>query len=537
MYQVYVDNNLMHDAYIEDLCIFKPKLSLEQNAIGSFEFEIQKSHPHYENLARMKSIYTVYNDGVILSKGRIIELGDDTYKTRSVYCEDVLGYFMDSIVSPYDFSGDIDEYLGMLIDQHNAQVDDYKKFKLGTVTVTDPNDYITRADSTYPNTWDTIKKKLIELLGGYLRVRYEQDGMYIDYLEDYTTLNSQVIEFGENLLNVETVGSATDIATVIIPLGVQDQETQQRLTIASVNDDVIYVEDTDAIAKYGRITKVVTYDDVTIALNLKNKGIEYLNSVKELPISIEIDAVDMARVGQDINNFDLYSKIKVVSTFHDLDDYFVPLKLDINLFEPEKNKITLNSVRRSLTEGTVNDIGKVDETFENIQNNTQQNIANQIINLTQQLTSLIDQSATQIRFEVSESYYNKEDTDQLIANFETAWIQDKNSFELQFNQFKQDIEDIANGTNADFQDIRKYIRFIDGDINLGQVGNEFQCWIAKDKISFMQGANEVAYFSNSQLYVSAIRALNSLQIGGYQWKPRESGSVSFVWVGGEVWQE
>ena len=530
-YQVYLDGNLMHSPYIDKLQIYNPVLNLEQNAISNFEFDIQTDHPYYDNIARMKSVVQIMDDNKVKFKGRVIEIGDDTYKTKTIYCESVLGYLIDSIQSPYEVSGDISDLLTYLINQHNAQVEEEKQFKVGTITVTDPNNYISRSDTQYLNTWDSIKKKLVDILGGYIRLRYESDGTYIDYLADYTTLNSQDITFGDNLLTVEKSGSASDIATVVIPLGAKQDDTGLPLTIEEVNDGKNYVEDTEAVEKYGRIVQTVTYDDITLASNLKTRGTQYLNSIKNVNISIEVNAVDMASVQADISSFDLYSKIHVISKFHDIDDYFVPLKLQVYLFQPESNKVTLNSAKLSLTEADRNDMGMIDEIINNVYNNAQTNISHQVNLLLQQLTTAIEQSATEIRTEVSESYYTKGDTDELIEQTQTAWIQDKESFEFQFNQFRQDLDNIVNGNNAEFEDIRKYIRFIDGDINLGQVGNEFQCWIAKDKISFYQGSSEVAYFSNSKLYVDAIEIITSLKIGKFQFVPRSNGNLSFKWVG------
>lgn len=530
-YQVFIDGNLFHDPYIEDLQIYDPVMNLEQNAISNFEFTIHKTHPFYNNIARMKSIVKIYDGNKIKFEGRVIEIDEDTYKSRSIYCESKLGYLIDSIQEPYEISGDIIDIFTHLITNHNSQVESEKQFKIGRITVTDPNNYIARSDTQYLNTWESIKKKLIDLLGGYIRLRYESDGTYIDYLSDYTTLNNQAIEFGENLLTVTKSGSASDIATVIIPLGSKDDETGLPLTIESVNDGKNYVEDAEAIEKYGRIYKTVEHQDITEPSNLKTRGIQDLNSIKSVMIAIEINAVDMASVKTDINSYDLYSKIHVKSAFHDIDDYFVPLKLQIYLFKPESNKVTLNNSKYSLTESDRNDLGMIADKVENVYNESQTNLANRINLILQELTSAIEQSATEIRTEVSESYYNKEDTDELIEQTQTAWIQDKESFEFQFNQFRQEIDDIVNGNNAEFEDIRKYIRFVDGDINLGQVGNEFQCWIAKEKISFYQGSNEVAYFSNSKLYVDAIEIITSLKIGKFQFIPRSNGNLSFKWVG------
>ena len=83
---------------------------------------------------------------------------------------------------------------------------------------------------------EALKTKLYgSSLGGYLRIRYEDDGKYIDYLSDFVRESGQKIEFGENLLDYSQEVSALDIATAILPLGAKNEETGNRLTIETVN--------------------------------------------------------------------------------------------------------------------------------------------------------------------------------------------------------------------------------------------------------------------------------------------------------------
>lgn len=530
MYQVFIDDRLMHSDDIPDLTIYNPIVTLEQNAISKFTFEIQNTHPYYNAISKMKSLVEVYQEGDLIFRGRVIEDGDDTYKTREIYCEGELAYFIDSIQSPYNYTGTIQGFIELLLNSHNAQVEEYKQFKLGTITVTDPNDNIVRADTQYLDTWTTIKNKLIDLLGGYVRIRHEEDGFYFDYLSDFTTLNSQEVIFGENMLTVSKSQSASGIYTIVIPLGVRNDETGDRLTIASVNDGKIYLESQQGIQMYGRITQIATFDDVTLASNLMTKGQELLNQSILMTSSIEINAVDMASIQQDIHAFKLYSKIHVVSEFHDIDDYFVPQKLTIYLFKPESNKIVLNSVQKTLTDTTnTNEVNAsmVTEVVGNIQQDYLVNIPNRITQTQVELTSQIEQTAVSINQEVSEKYSTKDETQQLINEISTAFEQTKDSFEFQFNSFSQDLEDLLNGTNANFEDIRKYIRFENGNIILGEIGNEFSLVITKEKISFMQGVQEVAYVSNSRLYNTAVEIITSLQIGRFAWLPRANGNLTF----------
>ena len=132
-----------------------------------------------------------------------------------------------------------------------------------------------------------------------------------------------------------------------------------------------------------------------------------------------------------------------------------------------------------------------------------------------------------ITTQVAEKYYLKEDTDALVSSVSTTIEQTKDSFTIQFEQFSADIAAVSAGTDAEFEEIRKYIRFVDGMILLGEVGNELELQISNDRISFMQDGAEVAYFSNRKLYITDAQVLHSLQIGNFAFMPRANGNTSF----------
>jgi len=150
-----------------------------------------------------------------------------------------------------------------------------------------------------------------------------------------------------------------------------------------------------------------------------------------------------------------------------------------------------------------------------------------VYNLEQNVESSITKSAEDITAKVAESYSLKEETEALVSEVSTQLSLTKDSFDIQFNQFSQDIAAAAAGTDAEFEEIRKYIRFVDGKILLGEVGNELELQIANDRISFLQDGAEVAYFSNRKLYVADTQILHSLQLGNFAWMPRTNGNLSF----------
>lgn len=147
--------------------------------------------------------------------------------------------------------------------------------------------------------------------------------------------------------------------------------------------------------------------------------------------------------------------------------------------------------------------------------------------LRKELLSSITETSDKIKMEVSEKYYEKGETDTKVSEMGTRLEQTKNDFNFIFEEFQQSLNDLSNSTNSEIQKISKYIRFIDGNIVLGQVGNELTLKIQHDRISFIQNNIEVAYFSNRKLYVTDGEYTNSLTLGNFAFTPRANGNLSF----------
>jgi hypothetical protein len=211
---------------------------------------------------------------------------------------------------------------------------------------------------------------------------------------------------------------------------------------------------------------------------------------------------------------------------HGLDQRFLVAKLSLKLFEPGVSKMTLGKTIPAFSEAVKGISDSQGLILQTVEKNAQ--VASEAVyNVEQNLMASIQVSEQNIQSTVAEKFYLKEDTEALIASVSTEIEQTKNSVEIQFTQFSQDIEAVAAGTDAEFDEIRKYIRFVDGQILLGEVGNELELKIANDRISFLQDGAEVAYFSNRKLYVTDAEILHSLQLGRFAFMPRANGNLSF----------
>ena len=141
----------------------------------------------------------------------------------------------------------------------------------------------------------------------------------------------------------------------------------------------------------------------------------------------------------------------------------------------------------------------------------------------QTLINLIQQTADSIMTTVGEEYATNGVVQSAIS---TSIEQLSNAVTITFDSLRTRV---ANNEQL-IEASSKYIRFEDGNIILGEQGNELQLTITNDKITFTQNGGEVAYFSNNKLFVTNGEFLNQLTLGKYAFLPRGNGNLSFMKV-------
>lgn len=535
MYKIFCDDTLIYDSTLEDYVISKGQITKELNKSGSFVFTIHSTNPFYNRIQKMKSIITVFKGEEKIFRGRVINEVIGFYKDKTFTCEGELGFFIDSIQRPYTFTGTPEELLSQFITSHNSQVDASKRFVLGTVTVTDPNNYINRSNEAYETTLDNIQKRLLDALGGYLFVTENTSGeRVINWYEESPYKSGQTIEFGENLLDFTKTNRAEDIATAIIPLGyeIENEETgeKSRLTIAEVNENVDYIYDSDAVNLYGWIFKVETWDDITIASNLKTKAEAFLAEKIKQSITIELSAIDLSLMDKTIDSFTLGDYITIISNPHNLNDDYLLEKQTIDLLKPDNDKITLGYSYSSFTDTSVtknNQNDTIIKTVETIHNNYVTGTV--VTNEVESLRSLIDQTSSSITSEILADYVIN---DELTESLSTLYTQLNDLFEFKFTSLESTVNENDIERRREYREITSYIRFEDGNIILGESGNEITLKVENDKISILEGDIEVAYFNNKKLYITDAEILASLRIGNFAFMPRDNGNLSFKKIGG-----
>lgn len=343
-YRLYANDELIFasDWADPEYQLISPIIKMEANKAGSVEFTILPRHPFYDTLSIMKTRIDVYRDEELIFSSRVLSNDTDTYKQRKVYCEGALAYLVDSIFGPSKGTRTAEEHFRLLVDSHNTQVEDTKKFTVGSIEIDEKTESHIFGEDNYRETFSAIQSDLIDSFGGYLQIRYENGIRYIDYLKSYNTTSSQTIEFGQNLIDLMNKQTGEDLFTVLLPIG------KDKLTIEAAGDpqkythNGKYLENAEAIASYGRILKTEDFGDITDAGTLMEKAEKYMtDNYKGIPPELSIKAIDLHQFYPTVRPFNLGDSITVKSPIHGVERVLICTAIEINIKDPSKTQYTL----------------------------------------------------------------------------------------------------------------------------------------------------------------------------------------------------
>lgn len=333
-----------------DNVVINPMIDDGVNQVDTLTFEIpfdDTFRPFYESKV---TTVTVYNESNIVEFKGILGHIEDMELTLEMTFYSELIYLSYVEFPPYSFQGDIPQLIDSILSYYNSHCSDYRKIERGIITVTDANGYITRENQDDSTCYQVIFDKLVNMLGGYIRLRYLNDKRYLDYLVDYSTVAPQNIEYRVNLLQLLKTVDTSELATVIVPRGHRNAETNKRLTIESINNGLDYIE-SPLVAKYGIMRKVIIWDDVTLAENLKSKAESYLLEylVKEA-ISYKIKAIDLGFTSDQIRRFAIGDTITIESEPHNANLSIMLGHRQRHLNEPSEDILQLGDIQKSFTQ-------------------------------------------------------------------------------------------------------------------------------------------------------------------------------------------
>lgn len=657
------------------------KISREVNKFDSLTFTIYPDSPGWGECEPFATTIVVRDvmRGRDVFDGRVIQrnpgMTSDGTPYREITCESVMGYLCDSLQMWEEEAhyGDVNgtsglvTYLTKLLTRHNQAVEEHKRIYPGTITLQtfETSGGVTKGVDR-ASTWDNISNKLIGSFGGEMRVRRSETGvLYLDYAERLGVTRATRIELARNMADASSEVDPSGVITRLYPFGAKltttdedgnEVETEERVTIETVNDGKPYVDDLDGVEQLGIIEGYQEWDDVTQPANLLQKAQGWLAQNNLVPVSHTFTAYDLSLLGIDPDPFEILDWYPCRNPLTGLDETLEIVSQTIDLNEPEKSTIDMGETTARLSDEIGSkpwqpDIEQMESqtntNITNAVNKTVTNLVSAIIgsdSITQTVQEIVSQTVSEVVANVSQEALAAQqaaeqarqqaelakaeaaqaagitgDATVLIQESEpgaqhrnehTLWIdtsgggavpkvwgdgawvessvvgadgaaqdavdaeeaaqaaqedateaaeealsgigeaiegvqqsvttikdqmtqleQDSEGWDFQFQTIEETITEINGQLSTLRVETSKYIRFVDGEIIVGIEGDPFEVRIANDRIRFTQNGVEVAYVSNSKLFITDAQILNRLDIGNFAFIPRDNGNMSLVYNG------
>lgn len=356
MYKCMMDGKMLYYPGDELAALTDPKVLLQAGYAGEFEFKLPVTNPLYDEIQNRKSMVSVYRDKKEIFYGEVRSYKKDRFKNKAVYCAGALSFLADSVQPQAEYH-DVSprELLDTWLEIHNEQVEERKKIRCGVVTVHDTNDSLYRI-TNFENTLKAIREKLVDKLGGHLRLRHENGIMFLDWIEiqEYGKYCEQPIEFGLNLLDYSESLAADDVITHLIPLGARiEQESAEsdtlwepRVNITSVNNGSNYIYSEEAAKNFGHVWGTNTWDDVHIPSNLLNRAKDYLSSGQFETLVLELSAVDLSLMDKSYESFEIGDRVPCKAKPYGMDKMLPVMEMEIPLQYPENATLKLGDSKR-----------------------------------------------------------------------------------------------------------------------------------------------------------------------------------------------
>lgn len=339
------------------------KLDLKESEIDNLTLTVNQKNYLFGTVRPMQTHAEVYQDNSLLFRGRALDvtrqMKDNGQFLQTFTFESIQNYLQDTSQRWAKVQNTTPkQFFQRLIDTHNSQVPDYKKFTVRNVDVTNSTDNVYRYIEDGATTWDTIKDKLVSRLGGFVRVEYVDGVNYIDYLQnpgkDHS--NDTPIQIAKNLQSASVQIDPTEVITQLVPLGAtieQNEEnsnpdtqvSQPRIDIKSVNDGKDYIDITDLKEEFGIIRKSVQWDDVHEPAILLSKAKQWIAAQGSAKESWTVNALELPQ----FSTFQVSDRYSFVQPNITTPKMLRVTGKTIDFANPNKSTLTIGDRQDSLT--------------------------------------------------------------------------------------------------------------------------------------------------------------------------------------------
>lgn len=410
MYRIYADDVLLYsprrteDGYI----ITAGKLTREVNKADSLDLTIPGSNPGLSALRMIGSRIVVYRDNDIVFIGRALTAKRGLYDLITYHCEGGLAYFNDALYASNEFTiAEPKEVFSCLNTTYQSGSYSGVKFRERYIPNYVPhiqgspfywyNEIPSGASGYIPGEYMRSYDKSIfertlkavELFGGSLVVRYTGavNQEYASpvplvqvhwYASGSEPLDTQVLHFGENILDLTHSIDYTGIRTVFFATGIVSHDGFESDVIIYLPLDsgcevpvegtsytktlTLYIPDASLVTQYGFLMDEIQFDlsdqyssgDIGSIDNitseyrrlqqiLYDKTVSYAASKTEGAVSFQCNAIDLNLVDSTKPPFNIGHRNRIVSEPNGIDTTVLCSRTEIDLLNPSNSRYTFGA--------------------------------------------------------------------------------------------------------------------------------------------------------------------------------------------------
>lgn len=363
MYRILAGGDLIFDALSDSACVASASISQSVNAAAYLDMSVDpRGCPDIEE--GVTSIEVLW-DSETLFHGTVSETSLDIDGMLSVTAVSDVDALNRVLARPHSTDGSVGEkcpgtlsgYFQWLMSQFNQRNVGGYRIDVGV----NQGDLIRGtgiavSEDGYPTVASLVDSEVLSY-GGYLDFTPFSGGGTIDLYADIHEASGQMVDFGQNVVDISVTRSTEGQRTAVIPycgdLTISGASESDRQLVANAglvaSGDALY--DPDAVARYGYREERYEVEGTGSVADLVREGIARLRTVMAPTVTIECRAVDMALYMDGYDHLRVGQAVRVRSVPHGVDEYLAVQDMALDLMDPSQTAYTLGVAYDTLTGG------------------------------------------------------------------------------------------------------------------------------------------------------------------------------------------
>ncbi|MGQ7688123.1 phage tail protein [Streptococcus suis] len=356
----------IHDSMAGGNKLLSAIIKFEINKIAQFDFQFLPNNAGYKALIKpLQTMVQVVNmrTGREVFYGRIAPITNDMAEsgvfTFAYNAKSELDFLNDSKQRQQIYRGKKSDFVKQVLQFHNDNLESYKEFLPGDLTdLIATGDYMEADVDPAKSTFATLTDLILNEYGLEIQIRKENGKRYLDFKKQIGIDSDTEIKLSVNLLSLKQHINPEGIVSRLLVYGKQNSETNQRVSIASVNNGKDYIDRPDLIAEYGIKMETATFDDIEDPVALKQAGESQLANQKAVAYQYSVSAVNLSHINPNFDEFEEGNTYRVINPVMFIDERLRVVARQIDLVSVEHSNLTIGDKFKSAEEWQLDNVRK-----------------------------------------------------------------------------------------------------------------------------------------------------------------------------------